>query len=129
MSEISEGEIKQMLDKLADLNSAIDLMNLQKKELIDSVLTPEIKTKLAEIDAEFEPMKEAMTDQIADLENKVRMAASYYGKTVKGQYLTAVWSKGRTSWDDKKLEGLMILLPQLSECRKIGSPSISIRKV
>jgi hypothetical protein len=41
----------------------------------------------------------------------------------------AVWNKGRESWDGKKLSGMMALIPQLEQARKIGEPTVSIRKI
>ncbi|CAK0771531.1 hypothetical protein CCP3SC15_4350001 [Gammaproteobacteria bacterium] len=40
----------------------------------------------------------------------------------------AVYTKGRVSWDSKKLDGMMILVPELASARKEGEPSVSIRK-
>lgn len=122
-------QIEAMLDRLAELNAAKDAITLQKQELIDQVITPEIKAKMAEIDAEFSPMIEAVTAQAAELEAAARDAVIAHGSTIKGSHLQAVYAKGRTSWDSKRLEGLMIALPQLSECRTIGAPSVSIRRI
>jgi hypothetical protein len=51
------------------------------------------------------------------------------GSTAKGKYLMAVWSKGRVSWDSKTLDGLALILPQITTARKEGEPSVSFRKI
>ena len=118
---------EEKLDQLADYRAQRDLLNLQKQELIDAVLTAEIKAKLAEIEAEFGMKAEAVNENIAGLEAEIKAEVIAVGHTVKGGSLMAVWSKGRVSWDSKKLDGMMILIPQLADARKEGDPSVSIR--
>ena len=119
----------EKLDRLADLRSSLDLIALKKQELIDQVLTPEIKAALSDIEDEFAPQVEAASSAIAALEAEVKADVLAGGKTIKGQYLQAVFAKGRVSWDTSKLDGLMIVIPQLKEARKEGAPSVSLRKV
>ena len=121
--------IQQLLDKLADLYAARDLANIEKQALIDQVLTPEIKTKLAEIDAEFSDKLQVVNDTAASLEAQVKAEVTTHGATVKGDYLQAVWSKGRTSWDTKALDGYAAAHPEIERFKTIGAPSVSIRKV
>lgn len=126
---MNENEIRDALDRLAELNAAKDALALQRQALIDSILNDEIKAKLADIDAEFAPMTEAVTNQANELEGQVREAVVSHGATVKGAHLQAVYSKGRVSWDTKTLDGLMIVIPQLAQARKEGAPSVSIRRM
>jgi hypothetical protein len=126
---MTEQEIKQLLDKLADLYSAKDAIMLQKQDLIDSILTPEIKAKIAEIDAEFADKASVVVDTIAALEAESKTAVLELGTTVKGAYLQAVWNKGRVSWDTKSLDGYMAAHPELSQFRKVGEASVSLRKI
>ena len=51
------------------------------------------------------------------------------GESVKGARFTAVYVKGRVTWDTKMLDGMMSLIPQLADARKQGEPSAQIRKV
>jgi hypothetical protein len=46
-------KISQQLDQLANYQAQRDYLALQKKELIDRILTAEIKARLEEIEAEF----------------------------------------------------------------------------
>lgn len=120
-------EIQTMLDNLDNYRAAVDALTMEKQALIDSVLTAEIKAKLAEIDAEFAPMLERVNEQAGELEARIKDAVIASGATVKGTHLQAVYAKGRVSWDTAKLDGLMIVIPQLKEARKEGQPSVSIR--
>jgi phage host-nuclease inhibitor protein Gam len=121
--------IEQMLDQLAEYYSRRDALALQKQELIDTVYTAEIRAKVAEIEAEFTGKGAAVSENIAALEEAVRAETLKAGATVKGSHLMAVWVKGRVSWDSKKLDGMMIVLPQLAAARKEGEPSVTLRKI
>ena len=120
---------KEMLDKLAEYQAQRTIAEMDKQALIDSVLTPEIKAKLADIEAEFADKVGAVDQNINDLTAQVKQAVISDGQTVKGNYLQAVYMKGRVSWDTKTLEGLAIVMPKLLDAKKEGEPSVSIRKV
>lgn len=121
--------IQSMLDRLAELRAAPDAIRLQKQALIDTVLTDEIRSKLAEIDAEFSEPLQVAEAAAAALETEIKNAVILHGATIKGSALMAVWNKPRVTWDTAKLDGLMLAFPQLEGARKVGEPSITIRKV
>ena len=122
-------DAKEMLDRLAEYQAQRTIAEMDKQALIDSVLTPEIKAKLADIEAEFADKVGAVDQNINDLTAQVKQAVISEGQTVKGNYLQAVYMKGRVSWDTKTLEGLAIVMPKLLDAKKEGEPSVSIRKV
>ena len=117
---------QEKLDKIADLKSAQSLRESEKQALIDQVLTPEIKTKIAEIEAEF-AASDNVTDTINLLTEEVKSEVAQLGETVKGKFLMAVYSKPRVSWDTKALDGYIVSHPELTQFRKEGAPSVSIR--
>lgn len=117
------------LDRLAELQAAPDAIRLQKQALVDSILTPEIRAKLAEIDAEFAPQLTAAEEAAAVLEAEIKADVLAGGATVKGTHIMAVWNNGRVSWDSKKLDGMLAIIPQLGAARKEGEPTVSFRKV
>lgn len=119
------------LDRLAELQAAPDAIRLQKQALVDSILTAEIRAKLAEIDAEFAPQLTAAEEAAAALEAEITAEILAERKTVKGNYLMAVWSKGRRGgFDTTKLEGYAAAHPEINAFRKPdGAPSVSFRKV
>ncbi len=122
-------DIKSKLDQLADLRAAPDAIRLQKQALLDTILTPEIKQAIAEIDAEFAPKLNAAEEQAAALEAEIKADILAHGATVKGAAMMAVWNKGRVSWDAKLLEGMMALIPQIAQARSEGQPTVTIRRV
>jgi len=55
-------DIYEKIEKYSDLTFGIDAISQEKQALIDQVLTPEIKDKLAEIDAEFAQKAEELRE-------------------------------------------------------------------
>lgn len=122
-------DAKQMLDELSELQAQQDSLALKKAALIEAVYTPEIRAKLDEIEAEFYEPQQVVAEKIATLTEAVKAQVVTGGETVKGAYLMAVYSKGRVTWDGKKLDGMMALIPGLKEARKEGEASVAIRKI
>lgn len=119
-------------------NDTREALNAEQQALIDSVLTPEILAKVGEIKAEFAPKFEALENDTAYLEKKqeaetltedIKAEVIAAGETVKGSCLMAVYAKGRVSWDTKALDGYCVAHPEVEQFKKIGEPSVSIRKM
>lgn len=121
-------DIYEKIEKYSDLGVGVDLINQEKQALIDQVLTPEIKEKLAEIDAEFDPKTDELLQQKSMLEAAIKMEVLQAGQTIKGTYHSFVWSKPRVSWDTKALDGYAAAHPEIQIFRTEGSPSVSVRK-
>jgi len=119
----------KLLEQLTDLYAQRDLLNIDRDQARDDAIPEEVKAALADIDAEFAPKQEAVAEKIAALEEQAKVAVLAEGATVKGGALQAVYTKGRVTWDSKKLEGMASLIPELKDARKEGEPSVSIRKV
>lgn len=122
-------DLIQKLDQLANFMAQRDVLNLQKQELIDQVLTPEIKARLEEIEAEFGGRMEAVDANIAELEAEVRQQVLQHGSSVKGTFLRVSWHKGRVSWDTRSLDHYAHQHPEIIAFRKQGEPYVSIQKV
>lgn len=124
-----EQDIKNKLHQLALYRTGRAAIDLQKQELIDQVLTPEIKGKIVEIEAEFAGKTVALENNITELEKSIKEAVIANGQTVKGMFLQAVYAKGRISWDNKGLDGYTVAHPEIGIFRKEGEPSVSIRSI
>jgi len=122
-------QIKEKLNTLADLRAEQDLLKIKKQELIDSILTDEIKEQLHEIDQEFAPQFAAIDTRAGKLEGEIRDSVLEHGETVKADNYQAVWVKGRVKWNDKGLMNYLSVHPELGYLREVGNPSVSIRKV
>ncbi len=122
-------DIQERLDQLADWQAKRDVLNMSKQDMIDEILTNEIREQLASIEAEFMPKFTALEENIAELTEQIKRDVLINGATVKGSFLMAVYNKGRVSWDSKQLEGMMAIIPGLVNARKEGEPSITLRKI
>ena len=121
-------DIYEKIEKYSDLTFGIDAISQEKQALIDQVLTPEIKEKLAEIDAEFDPKVDELAQQKSMLEAAIKQEILQAGRTIKGAFHSFVWSKPRVSWDTKALDGYAAAHPEIAQFRTEGSPSVSVRK-
>jgi phage host-nuclease inhibitor protein Gam len=119
----------EMLENLTELYAQRDLLSIDRRRAETDAMPQEVINRLSDIAAEFDPKAEAVTEKIAALEAAVKEAVIADEKTAKGGSLQAVFAKGRVTWDSKQLDGLMIAVPQLAQARKVGAPSVSIRKV
>lgn len=122
-------ELSSKLDQLANYIAQRDVFSLQKNELIDQVLTPEIRARLDEIEAEFAGKMEAIEANIEALEEEIRQEALRQRSSVKGTFLRVIWHKGRTSWDTKSLDDYARSHPEVIAFRKQGQPYVSIVKI
>lgn len=120
--------ITTSINTLSEYRSQIDVLELQKQELKDAILTDDLLAELRDIDIEFEEREKVARIRIAELTTLIKDAVVAHGKTVKGDYLMAVRNKGRVSWNTKKLDGFAVAYPALLELRKEGKPSVTIRK-
>ena len=121
--------IETKLDELSELYAQRDVSTLEKQRLIDSVLTEEIKAKITEIEAEFSGKTQTVVEKINILEAEVKELVKALGQSVKGQFLHAIFTKGRVSWDSKALDGYAKAHPELAEYRKEGDPFVSLKKI
>ena len=121
-------DIYEKIEKFSDFCFGIDSISQEKQAAIDMVLTPEIKEKLAEIDAEFDPKSDELSQQKSMLEAEIKQEILDAGRTIKGTFHSFVWSKPRVSWDTKALDGYALAHPAIAQFRTEGSPSVSVRK-
>ena len=121
--------LNEKLDQLANFQAQRDVIHLQKQALIDEVLTPEIKARLEEIEAEFAEKVEVVDANITALEAEIKAEVVRCGASVKGTFLMAIWNKGRVSWDTKAMDGYALSHPEILSFRKEGEPYVSFRKV
>ena len=122
-------DIYEKIEKYSELTFGIGSIIQERQALIDQVLTPEIKEKLAEIDAEIEPKFDEINRQKSMLEAEIKQEILDAGRTIKGMFHSFVWSKPRVSWDTKALDGYAAAHPEIAQFRTEGSPSVSVRKV
>ena len=120
--------IEQKLAQLDEFHAQAEVLRIDYDEKRKAILAT-VQAELDALDAEYSPMKDAVLENITRLEGEIKTDVIQHGETVKGARFTAVYVKGRVTWDTKKLDGMMSLIPQLADARKQGEPSAQIRKV
>lgn len=126
--QVNPPSADEILARLTEAYAERDNLHLEQARLNDEAIPEEIKQRLAEIAAEFMPMFDMADEKIAALEEQAKQAVLAEGKTVKSDYIQAVYQKWRVSWDSKKLEGLIMIVPQLENARTVGEPTVILRK-
>ena len=120
--------IESKLNTLSEFKAMKDLSDVNKQKLIDSILTPEIRRQIADIETEFAAGTVAITANIDTLVNEIRDLVIANGSSVKGLKLHAVLSPhGKTSWNTAGLEQYAETHPEIKEFKKAGSPYVTIR--
>jgi hypothetical protein len=122
-------DISQKIDQLANFQAQRDVLELQKQALIDQLIPPEIKARIEEIEAEFGGKRQAVDENISELENELKAEVIRHGASVKGSFLRVVYHTGRVTWDTKSLEAYARARPEVMEFRKQGEPYVVIQKI
>jgi len=120
--------IGQKLDRLAEFHRLREALDRDQQALIDQVLTPEVRARLEEIEAEFAQKVKAAEASVQTLEEEIKAETLQHGESVRGAAFQAVWTKGRQSWDGKGLTTYSESHPDILQFRKEGEPSVAIRR-
>lgn len=119
-------EITAKLNRLAELIAHRDVLvidwNARREQIMQTV-----RHELDALDAELAPLSAGLQLDITALEAEVKAAVLANGDSVKGDRLTAVYMRGRPSWNDDALNGYAIDNPAILAFRTQGKPSVTIR--
>lgn len=121
-------ETTEKLDLLSELQKEVETLNYEQQARLNSAIPEEIKTKLADINAEYVEKLLVVSNKIANLETEVRQDVLHIGSTVRGKFLLAIWNKGKTTWDTDGLNGYAVAHPEISIFKKPHEPTVTIRK-
>lgn len=122
-------DIEFKLNLLYELENNIDNLQRQRQEQIGATIPVEVALKVQEIENEFGQRIEMVTTEIVTLKKEVTEAILRAGTSCRGIHYLATWNKGRVTWDGKKLEGMMSIIPAIKDARKEGEPTVSFRKL
>lgn len=125
---ITESEIKELLFQLGEMEYQKSKIELEKQQMIESVMTPEIKQAIADINLEFASREEIANGNIEALREKIKAEVLIIGHSVHSDFYQAQWKKGRDNgFDTKMLSGMAKLIPQINAAKKPDSaPSVSL---
>jgi hypothetical protein len=119
-------DIRERLNQLSELQAQRDLLDIDFQQKRESILAP-VAQQIADLEAELEPLVDALNRQINALTAEIETAVICEGESVKGERLQAVFAKGRVTWDSRALVGYAAAHPEIERFRKTGEPSVTIR--
>lgn len=127
IEERIKDDIVYRLDTLAKLREVIESFQQEQDGLVDQAFlnSPDLNVRRHELIRNIEELSKNSADQSKELIEEVLRVE----ESVKGGKLQAVFSKGRTTWDTKKLEGYALAHPELNELKRVGKPSVSVKEV
>jgi len=138
ISEISVRQItvEEMLDDIMLYNLSVqELANMKEKEL-QEIITDDIRARMKEVEEKYNQRIEELKEKTKVVELLVsdivliKQSTQCGTITTKdGRVLGAIYNKGRTTWDGKKLEGMVALIPEIAAARKIGDPYVTYREL
>lgn len=122
-------EIVEKLNMLAEFKNALDVLRLEREEIEQKIIPPDVKAALDELDAEYAPKTDEVREKISSIEAEIKSLVVEHGETVKGDYIQAVYVKGRTTWNTSALDGYAKAHPEIDDFRRVGDPSVSLRSL
>ena len=116
-------------DRLTRLDAARAAANAVQDEYSARrvAILDQVRGQLDALDAEFADQFHATGNEAARLEREAREAVLAYGASFRHGRVHAVYSRGRVTWDGKRLAQYMETHPEVGEFRKMGTPSVSLR--
>lgn len=116
------------INRYEELMEGVSKLQQSKQALIESVIPKKIKAKLEDIDAEFDSTIENLEQQVKAIEEEIKQDVLNNGESAKGTKVQFVYTTGRVTWDNKKMEVLLESIPELNIARKAGNPYVSVKK-
>lgn len=105
------------------------------EELMSVEITLEEKMNiLADARLRFTDLKNSFDRETADLqeaikglEEEIKAEVIKIGETVKTEHISAIYCKGKETWDGKLLTGYAVAHPEILAAKKVGQPTVSFR--
>jgi len=129
---MTEELIKQMLSERKCLLDERCEIERQFYEEFNACMPPELKDAMTEVERKQDEVRAKWDarrgcEELDAISAAIQEQAVTLGKSVKYDAGQVVFYHGRVTWDSKKLDGMMALIPQLGEARKVGEPYAVIK--
>jgi hypothetical protein len=124
---------EQKLDELHFLRNEIAALEAGTPDKLKLELGEEAYATLVRVQAELNAYKSDLQAKAAKLEADIKRIVEREGKTFAGQFLQAVWSRGKLLFNRDLLEHEMkkdkVFAKKMQEFYEEGNPSVSFRAV
>jgi hypothetical protein len=128
MTQGLDTEVSGWLSEMADLEAGIDALRFQMEDEIAEIYPVELMAQVDLVRLRYEQDQKQTQARIAELKEKVKAGVLLLGRSVRGVGAQAIWIKPRVSWDTRALAGYAAAHPEIERFRKVGKPSVSIRR-
>ena len=95
---------------------------------IDLAMGPRLKAVIDEINGSFGDSLVVADMEIERLSAEIRNDVLSVGHSISNDSIQAIFTRPRVDWDSKGLDTLYETLPQIQQFRRVGMPSVMIRK-
>lgn len=121
-------KIEDLMTLVVSAMTHIEAVNRSMNAAIEAVIPDEVKQQIADIKAEFQQQLDSAQAFIDQATPQIKEGVIALGETVTVEGLQAVYTDGKTTWDSKFLEGMATQVPAISKAKKVGAPSVSIKR-
>jgi len=121
-------KLEALLQQLAELEDDLYGYQQDRQGTIQAIMAP-VQKAIDEVNAAYTPKLAELETACAAIRAEVEAEVLAQQATYKGTHWQVVYSKPAVTWDGKKLEGMMLMIPQLEGARKVGQPKVSWRQV
>ena len=90
-------------------------------------LLADMKLMYTEKENAFKADTADLSTSIKELEEEIKKEVLSRGETIKAEHISAIWNKGKETWDGKLLAGYALAHPDILAARKVGEPTVSFR--
>ena len=124
---MDEQTVREKIEKLMQARIDFQVLLDEYKRVVEDVIPVEVRDKISSIKDHYAPITEYQNGIIKVLEAEIRADVMKMGQTVKDDRVQIIYTKGRTSWATKELEGYAVSHPEINVFKHIGEPSVIIR--
>ncbi|MEW6029418.1 MAG: hypothetical protein AB1554_08040 [Chloroflexota bacterium] len=124
----SREHVAEKLERLTNLRGAADVARLDYEAKRTEILK-KVQAELDALEVEYGPILDSAEENIETLENEIKTDVLLHGESVSGGIFRAVYTKGRVSWDNSRIEKYAEHHPEILEFRKQSPPTVSLRIV
>lgn len=126
-------KLNELLAKYDETLKDYEALQAEKESLIQAQIPDEVKQRIADIEAEYDPELKAASKAVSGLEKGVKAFIVDKMESVKSTMRHFVFSHGQRKWDNDKLLELAANHPDLYDeimaCRKPKSPIVSVKQL
>ena len=124
-----EQQAIEALGTYADAEDHLEVLRLRHEDEVGALIPEELREEQRRLRALFQVQTSGVQEELKELRETINTLTLALQHTVKGDRRQAVWSKARTSWDTKALNRYAKTHPEVAGLKKVGKPSVSVRKV